>query len=218
MRSAATEHLRAVIFDLDGTLIDSAKGIAAALDVIRADRGIEPVAVEDVRRWVSLGAEELVTLALGSTPVSVSEDLAAFRAAYAGVPADPADLYPGAIETLQALHERGLRLGVCTNKPQRLAAGIIEGLGLGAFFTAVVGGAPDLKPKPDPAPLHLAMDRLQVGGVASLFVGDSEVDAQTAEFAGVAFVLVGHGYAIGPTDQIKCAAVIESLGDLLNLV
>jgi phosphoglycolate phosphatase len=217
MRSATTGRHPAVIFDLDGTLVDSAKGIAAALDVVRAGRGMGPVGLDDVRRWVSLGAEELVANALGATPASAGSNLAAFRSAYAKVPADPDDLYPGTLDVLRALAERGFRQGVCTNKPQALAANIIEGLGLGAFVSVVVGGSPDLRPKPHPESLHLVMDRLKTAPTACLYVGDSEVDAETAQLAGVPFVLVGHGYAIGPQDQIKCIAAIENLGDLLAL-
>jgi phosphoglycolate phosphatase len=216
MSTVATGH-KAVIFDLDGTLVNSAKGIAAALNIVRASRGLGPVAPSDVKRWVSLGAEELVACALDATPESVPGDLAAFRAVYAGIPADPADLFPGALETVQALHARGLRIGVCTNKPQALAANIVDELGLGPFMGAVVGGSPDLRPKPHPESLHLVLDRLGAVGDGALYVGDSEVDAETAQAAGVAFVLVSHGYVIGPRDQIACTALIETLGDLLQL-
>jgi len=214
MSAAATE---AVIFDLDGTLVDSAKGIATALNLIRADRGLGPVALSDVKRWVSRGAEELMVLALEATPASAGDDLAAFRAVYANIPADPADLFPGALETVRSLHARGLRIGVCTNKPQSLAVHIVDGLGLGPFVGAVVGGSPELRPKPHPESLRLVIDRLGAKGAASLYVGDSEVDAETAQAAGVAFVLVGHGYVIGPREEIACAALIETLSDLLPL-
>ena len=217
MSAAATGRRQAVIFDLDGTLVDSAKGIAGALNQVRADRGLAPVALADVKRWVSHGAELLVTFALDSTPASVADDLAAFRAVYAGIPADPADLFPGALQTVKALHGRGLRIGVCTNKPQTLAANIVEGLGFGPFVEAVVGGAPDLEPKPDPAPLHRVMDRLGAAGDSVIYVGDSEGDAETARSAGVAFVLVCHGYLMGPREKVECAALIENLDDLLAL-
>ena len=217
MTDAATALPRAVIFDLDGTLVDSAKGIAAALDIVRAERGQGPVALADIRRWVSLGAEELMVLALDATPASVADDLAAFRAVYAKIPVDPADLYPGALETVRSLHAQGFRIGICTNKLQSLAANIVDGLGLGPFVTVVVGGSPGLKPKPHPESLHLVIDRLGALGASSLYVGDSEVDAATAEAAGVDFVLVGHGYVIGPREEIACTALIENLGDLLQL-
>jgi len=217
MTDAATAPARAVIFDLDGTLVDSAKGIAAALNCLRADRGRGPVALADVKRWVSRGAEELMVHALDATPESVSGDLAAFRSVYATIPADPADLYPGALETVRSLHARGLRIGVCTNKPQALATDIVEGLGFGPFVTAVVGGSPGLEPKPHPQSLHLTLDRLGAARGRSLYVGDSEVDAETAAAAGVPFVLVGHGYVIGSREEIACMALIETLGDLLPL-
>jgi phosphoglycolate phosphatase len=217
MTDAAPSLPRAVIFDLDGTLVDSAKGIAAALNIIRAERGQGPVALDDVKRWVSLGAEAVMVRALDATPESVADDLAAFRTVYATIPADPADLFPGALETVRSLHARGLRIGVCTNKLQSLAAHLVDGLGLGPFVSAVVGGSPGLEPKPHPQSLHLVIDRLGAQVASSLYVGDSEVDAETAQAAGVAFVLVGHGYVIGPRDEIACTALIESLSDLLQL-
>jgi phosphoglycolate phosphatase len=217
MSAPTTGPHQAVIFDLDGTLVDSAKGIAGALNRVRAGRGLGPVALADVKRWVSHGAEQLVTFALDSTPASAAADLAAFRTVYANIPADPADLFPGALETVDALHGRGFHIGICTNKPQTLAVNIVKGLGLGPFVAAVVGGAPDLEPKPDPAPLHRVMYRLGTVRDQVLYVGDSEVDAETAQSAGVAFVLVGHGYVIGPREEIQCAALIDELSDLLQL-
>jgi len=215
MSAAATGRRQAVIFDLDGTLVDSAKGIAQALSRVRADRGLGPAPLADVKRWVSHGAEQLVTFALGSTPASLAADLAAFRAVYADIPADPADLFPEALQTVEALHGRGLRIGVCTNKPQMLADNIVQGVGLARFVAAVVGGAPDLEPKPHPAPLHRVMDRLGVATDQILYVGDSEVDAETARRVGAAFALVAHGYVIGAREEIPCAMRIEALSDLL---
>ena len=198
MSAAATGRRQAVIFDLDGTLVDSAKGIAQALSRVRADRGLGPAPLADVKRWVSHGAEQLVTFALGSTPASLA-----------------ADLFPEALQTVEALHGRGLRIGVCTNKPQMLADNIVQGVGLARFVAAVVGGAPDLEPKPHPAPLHRVMDRLGVATDQILYVGDSEVDAETARRVGAAFALVAHGYVIGAREEIPCAIRIEALSDLL---
>ena len=217
MSAAAAGRHQAVIFDLDGTLVDSAKGIAVALNRVRASRGLSPAPLADVKRWVSHGAQQLVTFALDSSPASLAADLAAFRAIYADIPADSADLFPGALETVKALQRRGFSIGVCTNKPQTLAVNMVEGLGLGPFVAVVVGGAPDLEPKPNPASLHQVMERLGAVRDQVLYVGDSEVDAETAERAGVEFVLVGHGYVIGRREEIQCAALIDELNELLQL-
>ena len=199
-----------VIFDLDGTLVDSAPGIAAALDALGLAR--HAISVETVRGLVSFGAERLVGEALSLPPAEIGAALVAFRERYALDPCRPDDIYPGVRETLTLLKASGLGLGVCTNKPQRLAETVIGRLGLASLLPVVVGSAPDRKSKPDPGPLLEAIAMLALGTRAVL-VGDSMVDAATAAAARIPFIHVTFGY--GTIDAgMACVGSIEAMSDL----
>lgn len=213
-RAKLAAHRPVVIFDLDGTLVDSAPGIAAALNA--TGLGARRVAVDIVRSLVSFGVERLVRDALDVAEGDVQRAVAAFRAIYAEAPCALQDLYPGAREVLLDLHRRGAACGVCTNKPQRLADLVIARLGLTELIPVVVGTAPGRPAKPDPAPLLEAMARLSAEGKAVL-VGDSHVDAATADAAAVPFIFASYGYGCyGP--EHGSAGTIGALPDLLPLL
>lgn len=203
-----------VIFDLDGTLVDSAPGIASALNVIRTTP--EPVGVERVRALVSRGAADLIRGTLGLEEAAVPEALAAFREVYGREPCRPDDLYPGADDLLRSLRAAGLSIGVCTNKPQGLAEIVIGRCGLGDRVDLVVGSSTERPSKPDPGMLRWLLGRLRAGGEAVL-IGDSDVDAETAARAGVAFIAARYGY--GPIlGQFPSVAGIDALGDLVPIL
>ncbi|MCA9545868.1 MAG: HAD-IA family hydrolase [Myxococcales bacterium] len=197
-----------VIFDLDGTLLDSIPDLAAAANAARATLGLAPLPAEAVEAGVGWGLGHLLRHVL---PPDAHEQLpalrAAFIAAYQQAPMARGGLYPGA-EALVAAWPR-TRLGLVTNKPRMFLDPILTHLGWGVRFGAVVAGDDLPERKPDPAPLRAAMRALGVVPGQVLFVGDSEVDAETARRAGVEFAAVPWG-RVAPT----AARVLASLHDL----
>jgi phosphoglycolate phosphatase len=187
-------RLEALIFDLDGTLIDSAVAIAASLDQIARQRGIAPVTAQQVSRLVSKGAPEMVATCLNSQ--NSQEDLTLFRAIYGGRQSLRSDLYDGVFEGIARLAETGLPLGICTNKPQHLTLKILADVGLLPLFQAVVGGDETSGRKPDPIHLGEVCKRLGHDPSACALVGDSEVDEAAARALGMSFLFVSYGYVI----------------------
>ena len=205
---------RAVLFDLDGTLIDSAPAIAGALNAIRRGRGGEDLAVHIVRPWISLEAATMVELGLGPLALDRQADLRAFREVYGARRSTLEDFYDGAVEVLTELSERGLLLGLCTNKPQHLTEKILADCGLTDRFAAIVGGRPGEPAKPHPEPVRLCLSRMGVSPGDAAFVGDSETDAEAAMRAGVPFLLVTYGYPMGDLADIIRAAESNAPRDI----
>ena len=184
-----------VVFDLDGTLADSAPSIALALNRLRGSRGLMAWPVARFRPWVSRGAPALVGAALELGMPADDDDVTAFRAVYAALPASADDLYPGIADALARLREAGAVLGVCTNKPQRLSDKVLSESGIAHHFVAVVGGDAVARAKPDPAHLRQTLAAMRCEGLPFAFVGDSSVDADAAEAAGARFLWASWGYA-----------------------
>ena len=185
-----------IIFDLDGTLVDSAQLCAEILTEMLAERGFDRVlATTDARSYLTKGGTQLVTAFLGSDGDKIESDLAEFRARYAArrTPADC--LYPGVAEGLSALSQLGLKMAICSNKPQALCEKIIADLELGRHCPIVVGSADGVPLKPAAALALMALERLGAAPVDCFYVGDSEVDSRTAANAGIAFLFATWGYA-----------------------
>lgn len=203
----------ALLFDLDGTLVDSAVTIALALSELTAARGGRPAEVARVRRLVSKGAPALVRETLGPLAGDEAQDVAAFRAILAGIPADPAMIFPDVVEALDALTGVGHRCAVVTNKPENLARLLLDQLDMTRYFGVVVGGDTLPTSKPDPAPLRHALARLDAPALA-LMIGDSAVDARAAEGAGLPFLLYARGYEAGDCGTERVAASFEEFRHL----
>jgi phosphoglycolate phosphatase len=182
------------VFDLDGTLVDSADAIGDIINNMRAERGLQRLSLDEVRPYVTSGgaamAEALLAGAWGDTLTA----LAAFRERYGAAPTPADSVYPGAREALAALSGAGLRLAVFSNKTQSLCEKVLGDLGLAPRFAAVVGTGPNTPHKPDPTGFFQALNR--AGGVAarSCLVGDSAADEATAKRAGVPFIFAAWGY------------------------
>jgi len=209
-----------VIFDLDGTLIDSAPDLAVSVNAMLAGFGCEPLPQEQVRRMIGDGVAMLVTRALTARRCSADPAQAtqAFMRHYESGATSLTTAFPGVEAALQALRAAGIALAVCTNKPARISARILGSLGLEHYFARVIGGDSLPFRKPDPRVLLALLEAFDVGPARSLLVGDSEVDAATARSADVPFVLMKHGYHRGPVADIRCIAALESFAELPPLV
>ncbi len=212
------ERSAAILFDLDGTLVDSAPSLTRGLNTFIRRRGGTPVAEKDVRRWISLGGGEMIKGALGDKGGDPVTDLNEFRAILRSQKGDPADLYPGVVKALQNLHSDGHKIALCTNKREDIAYPLIADLGIAPLIDAVAGGANGHRLKPDRFLVDLALKRLIYGGKEIIFVGDSEVDAATAVNAGVPFVLVSFGYPVGRLEDMAYAARIDHFDALRQVV
>lgn len=208
---------RAVIFDLDGTLVDSAPDIHHALNAALARFGAPPLDLETVKGLVGGGARRLVERALAATgPASGNVDtvLRAFLDAYAAEPAARTQVYPGACETLAALTEGGVALGIATNKPQALTDAVLEALGLRPLFGSVIGSRDGLALKPAPDILRLALAELGVSPERAVMVGDSAADVGAAQAAGVPVHLLAHGYNHGALTTLAADAIHPDFASL----
>ena len=193
----AKERLPNVIFDLDGTLVDSVGDLHAAVARTLADEGAEPLPLEQIRSFIGNGIPVLIDRVMEARgepadPGRHAELLARFMEHYSAASTTLTTVFPGVREALQELVSAGSRLGVCTNKHAGLSRDILEGLELDSAFDAVVGGDSLPQRKPHPAPLLAAVQAL--GGGPAVYVGDSEVDAETSVAARLPFVLFLKGY------------------------
>ncbi|RMH46796.1 MAG: phosphoglycolate phosphatase [Alphaproteobacteria bacterium] len=193
-----------VIFDLDGTLIDSAPDIQAAANTVLSEAGARPIDLAEARSFIGEGAPVFVSrmmtaTGLGDDPALHAALLERFLSLYdtAVVLTRP---FPGVAEALEALRSRGWRLGICTNKPAGLARAVLAHLGLAPFFDVVVGGDSLPERKPHPAPLLQTMKSLSA--TRCLYVGDSEIDAACAHAARLPFAIFTEGYRKTPVESL----------------
>lgn len=206
-----------IIFDLDGTLIDSAPDLHQAGLRMLAEFGAQPVTSEQTRSFIGNGAPKLVERlmaagGLAHDPHRHADCVASFLRHYAAAPAELTSLYPGVTDALDRLQEGGWTLGICTNKPFDPAQTILASFGLLDRMAVVVGGDTLPEKKPDPSPLRHAFLALPAG--PRLFVGDSEVDAETAQAASTPFALFSGGYHKSPVDSIPHDALFGDFAAL----
>jgi len=185
-----------VIFDLDGTLIDSSRDLANAVNATRAHLGLAPIENETVYSYVGNGAPVLIRKALGPeyADEEVHRALEYFLAYYCEHMLDNTVLYPGVREVLDQFRRAGLTMAVLTNKPVRFSQGIVDGLGLGAHFRRVYGGNSFEQKKPHPVGIETLMNEAGAAREETLMVGDSSVDVQTARNARVTACGVTWGF------------------------
>ncbi|HEX4944472.1 MAG TPA: HAD-IA family hydrolase [Usitatibacteraceae bacterium] len=188
--------IRAVLFDLDGTLADTAPDMLRTVNAMRESRRLEPVALEVVRPYVSSGARGMIGAAFGMRPEDAG--YAALREEFLAVYAEnlcvDTRLFPGMDELLVRLEDRGLAWGVVTNKFEHLARSVIDGLGLASRAAVMVGGDTCARAKPFPDPLLHAAQSLALQPSSILYVGDDERDVRAARAAGMPVIAAAYGY------------------------
>jgi N-acetyl-D-muramate 6-phosphate phosphatase len=187
--------LRAVLFDLDGTLLDTAPDMVGALNTLRRERGLAPLDYDVVRPGVSHGAVRLLKIGF---PLAEGDDVAAlqkrFLDIYRGALAVGTRLFAGMDRVLDALAERGLKSGIVTNKPSWLTDPLLEQMGIRARFDCVVSGDSVAQCKPHPLPLQHAAKLAGVLPGECIYVGDAERDVQAAHAAGMPALVANYGY------------------------
>ncbi|GAB2925111.1 phosphoglycolate phosphatase [Hafnia psychrotolerans] len=212
---------RGVAFDLDGTLVDSAPGLADAVDMALRDVNLPAAGIERISTWIGNGADIMVERAVrwaegDMSPEFLQKVRDKFDHYYADTAASGSRLYPQVKETLAALAALGLPLGLVTNKPTPFIAPLLESLGIGSYFTLVLGGDDVVAKKPHPAPLYLMLGTLGLRASELVFVGDSRNDIQAAQAAGCPCVGMTYGYNYGETIALsKPDRVLEHFADLL---
>jgi phosphoglycolate phosphatase len=207
----------ALVFDLDGTLIDSVPDLQAALNEVLRELGKPPLPQDMVRGMIGDGTAALVARGLAASQVpadALAECLPRFLALYEADPVSRTRPYPGVPQVLANLAAEGRRLAICTNKPQKATLAVLSGLGLDGLFSAVVGG--DVLPvkKPDPGHVIGAITALAATIDEAVMIGDSENDVAAAQAAGVPVVLVRYGYARVPLADLAADIQID---DFLSL-
>ena len=206
-----------LVFDLDGTLVDSAPDLRAALNQMLRERGHPALSLPQVKRMVGDGAPAMVARALAATgadPTDAVGALPRFLEIYEANAVRLTRPYPKVPETLATLRRRGYRTAICTNKPQRATIAVVEGLGLIELFDGIAGGDRFPVKKPDPGHLLGLIDELggQVG--ASALIGDNENDAAAARAAGVPLVLMRYGYARVDPESLAADALLDHFAEL----
>jgi len=212
---------RAVLFDLDGTLADTAPDLAAAVNRLRTGQGLAPVPLERLRPFASAGARGLVHAGFGVKPGEAEYDSLreAFLEAYRERTCVETRLFPGIAELLEALTQRGIPWGIVTNKATRFTDRVVESLGLKP--ACVVCGVTTEHLKPHPAPMLHAAEQLGLPPSACTYLGDDLRDVQAARAAGMRAVAVDWGYhhpESGGPGAWKADAVIARPGDLIALL
>ncbi len=209
-----------VIFDLDGTLIDSKLDLAHAVNAARGHMGLPPLEHETVSSYVGNGAPVLIRRALGAeaSDGDVQHALEFFLAYYHEHKLDYTRLYPGVRESLDRLHEAGLPMAVLTNKPVRVSQAIIDGLGLGGHFFRVYGGNSFEQKKPNPVGVDKLMEEARAARAHTLMVGDSAVDVRTARNAGVRCAGVTYGFQPETLAEEPPDFVMDRMEQVVDLV
>jgi phosphoglycolate phosphatase len=210
--------VRVLIFDLDGTLIDSKHDLIHAVNAMMRELGRAGLAEETVASYIGHGAPRLVARSLGEncTEAERQRALEYFMSYYEEHKLDATRAYPGVVEALEQL--RPLPMAVLTNKPARISKQILDALGLSKFFRIVYGGDSFETKKPHPLGASTILRELGVAAKAGLLIGDSDVDVQTARHAGMFAAAVNYGFGVHDRAAFPADVYLDSLGELTRLV
>lgn len=206
-----------LVFDLDGTLIDSAPDLHAALNRLMETEGRRRLDLAQVIPMIGDGVSMLVRRAFeatGGVPTDFDEKLKRYQAIYGAAVAELTAPYPGVVETLGSLHRAGHRMAICTNKPEAATHAVLEALGLARFFSAVAGGDTLPVRKPDAGHLLGTLAMLDSGPERAIMIGDSHNDIQVAINARVRSIAVSYGYRRQPVEELGADIVVDRFSDI----
>ncbi len=193
-----------VIFDLDGTLVDSGMQVAALLNELRQDLGKPPLSLDCYVPWLSLGGLQLISHGLEISQDAAPAFLSKFRESYRLQPTPQDSIFPGVRSALDELGAQGIEMSICTNKPRGLAEKILRELGLAQYFKSMCAGGDLPTQKPDPANLRRCLDAHGVTGERAIMIGDSRVDQKVAVACDVPF-----GWYVGGNDDGVIEAEVD---------
>ena len=213
----------AVVWDLDGTLIDSAADLCRSLNRVLGELGHTSLDVQAVRPMIGNGVPKLVERAfkavgrkLSATDLDVV--VAIFMAHYSANPTAHTRLYPGVTEALETLAAAGVKQGLCTNKPEGVTRSILRQVKVDQYFSAVVGGDTTAARKPDPMPLQACIDTMGAAADRTIMIGDSAVDVGSARAVGIPIGLVAHGYRHTDLASIDADFVVEDIASVTEIL
>ena len=190
------DEIKGIIFDLDGTLVDSVNETAVILNKMRKKRGKLPLSKDKYKKLISHGAGQLVQYACGDNESSI-ELIYEFRDFYKLTETSKNSIYPGVVETLTMLIQKDIKLAICTNKPENLCDKVLRDTGLIPYFDAVVAGGMTRSLKPSSESIDLAINKLKLNYNQVVLVGDSTVDQEAAKKANIPFIFFTGGYDDG---------------------
>ncbi len=211
-------RIRALVFDLDGTLIDSKKDLVLSVNATLRAIGREELPEDLVASYVGSGAPVLISRALGGSPHSqeLQRALKYFLSHYEEHKLDHTRAYPGVREALVQLN--GMPMAVLTNKPANISVRILQGLGLAPFFKVIYGGNSFATKKPDALGANTVLRDLNVAADETAMVGDSEVDVQTARNAGMISAIVNFGFGMHDREKHPADVYLDRMEELVPLV
>ena len=205
-----------IVYDLDGTLIDSARTVLSIVNQMRSELGRPPVDKSTLVPWISLGGIHLIAKSLEIDLSEAEKSLEEFRRRYLKYCHQETDLYPGIRETLDALTYSNKFLAICTNKPRNLVNKILAELSLERYFECVVAGGDLVNQKPHPQNLLECLNHFKCNSDSAILIGDSTVDQRMASFCRVPFAFFRPGYDDG-VNRIQASVILDAHIDLLSL-
>jgi phosphoglycolate phosphatase len=209
----------AIIWDLDGTLIDSAVDLAQALNTMLREHGYAGLDEDHVRTMIGDGVQKLIERGFKAAGVAMrgiqlQDVMARFMLIYSACATNKTRLYPGARSVLQDFSDAGVRQGICTNKPESITKQILSSFSIARHFDIVVGGDTTVAKKPDPLPLQSCLEALNVMPRESIMIGDSAVDVATAQAMNMPVGIVSYGYARSAARTLGADFLIDKLSSL----
>jgi phosphoglycolate phosphatase len=220
MTTAKKYSVRALIFDLDGTLIDSKLDLIHSVNAMLTEMGRSKLSDEVISSYIGHGAPMLVSRALGGVAKEdeLARGLSYFLDYYEEHKLDNTCLYPETTETLAKLSEQKIAMAVLTNKPVKISVRILEALGTAKYFQAIYGGNSFETKKPDPLGAKTILGEFKVNAADAMMIGDSEVDIQTARNANMIATAVNYGFGIHDRAQHPADIYLDRMSDLLGVI